>query len=61
MRWIPTAAEFTFFNKFYSFFFGHGRCVPVVRGLGVHQQGADFCVQRLNEGDWIQLFPEGEG
>ncbi len=37
---------------------------PTVRlyciGDGVYQQGVNYCVDLLNEGKWIHVFPEGE-
>ena len=34
--------------------------VCIVVGDGVYQQAMNFCVDLLNEGKWIHIFPEGE-
>ena len=35
------------------------QAIPIVRGDGVYQKAVDYCINLLNEGAWIHVFPEG--
>ena len=59
IRWIAADAKNFFSGRFVGALFSAGKCVPVVRGLGLDQPGFAFLEARLREGDWVHLFPEG--
>uniref|UniRef100_A0A0N5C0D5 Tafazzin family protein n=1 Tax=Strongyloides papillosus TaxID=174720 RepID=A0A0N5C0D5_STREA len=58
-RFVLAASNICFTNPTFTVFFSSGRCVPCVRGEGVFQQGVDFCIEKLNENEWVHVFPEG--
>lgn len=60
IRWALAAHDICFTNKTHSTFFMYGKCIPCVRGGGVFQAAVDTCIDKLQLGDWVHVFPEGK-
>ena len=59
IRWAATDAINFFGSPFLAWFFTSGKGVPIVRGAGLDQPGFHFLLDRLREGQWVHIFPEG--
>ena len=59
IRWAATDAINFFGSPLKSWFFTSGKGVPIVRGAGLDQSGFHFLLDRLREGQWVHIFPEG--
>ncbi|RIA95575.1 Telomere length regulator taz1 [Glomus cerebriforme] len=60
VRWTLGAQEICFSTTARSKFFSLGQVVPTVRGAGIYQPAMNFALDRLNEGKWVHIFPEGK-
>lgn len=59
IRWVASDAVNFFGSAAKAWFFTAGKCVPLVRGAGIDQPGYFFLRDRLLDGDWVHIFPEG--
>lgn len=59
IRWVASDVINFFGSAPKAWFFTAGKCVPVVRGGGIEQDGIGFLSGRLRAGDWVHIFPEG--
>jgi len=60
MRWVLSAHDIVYSNLVHAKFFTYGKSIPIVRGLGVYQPGMDYCLERLDNGAWVHIYPEGK-
>lgn len=59
IRWCAADAINFFGSRPKAWLFTVGKGVPIVRGSGLGQAGFGFLRDRLNEGQWVHIFPEG--
>lgn len=59
IRWVAADALNFFGSPWKAWLFTAGKCVPIVRGGGAEQDGMTFLCDRLREGAWVHIFPEG--
>jgi len=60
VRWVAADALNFFGSPWKAWLFTAGKAVPIVRGGGVDQPGFRFLLERLKEGAWVHIFPEGK-
>ncbi|XP_033746737.1 tafazzin-like [Pecten maximus] len=58
MRWTLAADNVCYTSPFNAKFFCLVKSIPVVRGDSVYQRGVDFAIEKLNNGEWVNIFPE---
>lgn len=58
-RWVGADAVNFFGSAPKAWLFTAGKSVPIVRGAGVDQPGMRYLADRLREGEWVHIFPEG--
>ncbi len=59
LRWIGADHNNFFGNAVKGWIYSAGKVVPLVRGGGLEQPGFEFLSEKLKEGDWVHIFPEG--
>ena len=59
IRWVGADALNFFGSPFKAWLFTAGKSAPIVRGVGLDQPGMLFLRDRLAEGAWVHMFPEG--
>lgn len=60
VRWSLGAKEIMFKNPLFNWFFKAGQVIPIERGAGIEQEGVYLSIKKLNEGEWVHIFPEGK-
>lgn len=46
-------------RRLYRWFFNQGQTLELFRGQGIFQPALDQAIEKLNEGNWVHVFPEG--
>jgi len=57
--WTLAALDMCFRDPFRAAFFSNGRLMPVDRHAGIEQPMLGAFSQRLANGEWVHVFPEG--
>lgn len=60
LRWGLGAHNVCFKKPLDGTFCSLGKIIPVIRGDGVYQRGVDMILEKMDEGGWAHLFPEGK-
>ncbi|KAL1915271.1 uncharacterized protein VTP21DRAFT_7547 [Calcarisporiella thermophila] len=60
MRWTLGAQDICFTNPIFSTFFALGQTIPTIRGNGILQPAMNFALEKLGEGKWVHIYPEGK-
>ncbi|GAA5998223.1 hypothetical protein JCM5350_007941 [Sporobolomyces pararoseus] len=60
LRWTLGASDMMFNGKLDSWFFRKGQVIETFRGKGIYQAAIDLAAQKLDNGNWVHIFPEGK-
>ena len=58
MRWGVCTEEICFSSPWIAAFMSMGKALPIQRGGSIHQKAMATLQARVNEGDWVHVFPE---
>ncbi|BGP04697.1 Lyso-phosphatidylcholine acyltransferase [Rhodotorula toruloides] len=59
LRWTLGASDVMFNGKWDRWFFTKGQVIETFRGKGIYQKAIDEATKKLDEGQWVHIFPEG--
>jgi 1-acyl-sn-glycerol-3-phosphate acyltransferase len=60
MRWgVCSEGECNTRGTFFATLASVGNTLPIQRGAGLYQQGMSAISDKLDQGEWVHLFPEG--
>ncbi|GAA5834901.1 hypothetical protein JCM11251_002057 [Rhodosporidiobolus azoricus] len=59
LRWTLGASDVMFNGKWDRWFFEKGQIIETFRGKGIYQSAIDQSTKKLDEGQWVHIFPEG--
>ncbi|GAA5922283.1 lysophosphatidylcholine acyltransferase [Sporobolomyces koalae] len=59
LRWTLGASDMMFNGKLDSWFFRKGQVIETFRGKGIYQDAIDLASRKLDDGNWVHIFPEG--
>ncbi|EFP81336.1 uncharacterized protein PGTG_06957 [Puccinia graminis f. sp. tritici CRL 75-36-700-3] len=60
VRWTLGAADILFTNRYIAPLFQNGQVIKTVRGDGIYQPALDLAIEKLDNSQWVHVFPEGK-
>ncbi|GAA5821050.1 hypothetical protein JCM10212_006523 [Sporobolomyces blumeae] len=60
LRWTLGASDMMFNGKWDRWFFTKGQVIETFRGKGIYQDAIDVAARKLDQGNWVHIFPEGK-
>ncbi|GAA5918329.1 hypothetical protein JCM1841_002172 [Sporobolomyces salmonicolor] len=60
LRWTLGASDIMFNGRLDRWFFEKGQVIETFRGKGIYQEAIDEATRKLDQGNWVHIFPEGK-